>query len=365
MKEEYETIDLLEILRLLKKNLLAILAVTILLAVAGYLVSTFAMTPQYEASATLIVNSREDQAAAQAPITNDQLTSATKLVDTYAVILTSDTVLDKTISNLNLNMSYNDLVERVRIESVNSTQVMKITVKDTDPERARAIAADIVEQAPEIIIQTVKAGSVEIISKAKAETVPVSPSKAKNTVLAGMLGLVISVGIVILRYLLNNKFMTDDDIHRYLKIDNSAYKGITSALADGSLAESIINMKGLGLHVMVADAIPPNPVELLGSPRMKNLIDELDKHYEYIIFDTPPVSVVTDAAVLSQYADGVILVVRQNYATFDEVGLAKKNLDAVNANILGAVLNGFDTKSTEKKNGSYYSYNYSYENADR
>ena len=50
MKEEYETIDLLEILRLLKKNLLVILAVTILLAVAGYLVSTFAMTPQYEAS---------------------------------------------------------------------------------------------------------------------------------------------------------------------------------------------------------------------------------------------------------------------------------------------------------------------------
>ena len=131
LKEEYETIDLLEILRLLKKNLLVILAVAILLAVAGYLVSAFAMTPQYEASATLIVNSREDQATTQVPITNDQLTSATKLVDTYAVILTSDTVLDKTISNLNLNMSYNDLVERVRIESVNSTQVMKITVKDT------------------------------------------------------------------------------------------------------------------------------------------------------------------------------------------------------------------------------------------
>lgn len=126
MKEEYETIDLLEILRLLKKNLLVIFAVTILLAVAGYLVSAFAMTPQYEASATLIVNSREDQATTQAPITNDQLTSATKLVDTYAVILTSDTVLDKTISNLNLNMSYSDLVERVRIESVNSTQVLAI-----------------------------------------------------------------------------------------------------------------------------------------------------------------------------------------------------------------------------------------------
>ncbi|MEI3013628.1 MAG: Wzz/FepE/Etk N-terminal domain-containing protein [Ruthenibacterium lactatiformans] len=59
MKEKYDTIDLLEILRRLKKNLLVILAVTILLAVAGYLVSTFALTPQYEASATLIVNSRD------------------------------------------------------------------------------------------------------------------------------------------------------------------------------------------------------------------------------------------------------------------------------------------------------------------
>lgn len=212
MKEEYEAIDLLEILRLLKKNLLVIFAVTILLSVVGYLISAFAMTPQYEASATLIVNSREDRAAAQVPITNDQLTSAAKLVDTYAVILTSDTVLDKTISNLSLNMSYNDLAKRVRIESVNSTQVMKITVKDTDPERARAIAADIVEQAPDIIIKTVKAGSVEIISQAKAEPEPVSPSKIKNTVLAGMFGFVISVGIVLLRYLVNNKFMTDDDI---------------------------------------------------------------------------------------------------------------------------------------------------------
>ena len=212
MREEYETIDLLEIFRLLKKNLLVILAVAILFAVVGYLISAFALTPKYEASATLIVNSREDQATTQVPITNDQLTSATKLVDTYAVILTSDTVLNETISNLDLDMTYDQLVEKVRIESVNSTQVMKITVKDTDPERARAIAADIVEQAPEIIIQTVKAGSVEIISQAKANEIPVSPSKMKNTALAGILGVVLSVGIIVLKFLLNNKFMTDDDI---------------------------------------------------------------------------------------------------------------------------------------------------------
>lgn len=218
MREEYETIDLLEIFRLLKKNLLVILAVAILFAVVGYLISAFVLTPKYEASATLIVNSREDQANTQVPITNDQLTSATKLVDTYAVILTSDTVLNETISNLALDMTYGQLVNKVRIEPVNSTQVMKITVQDTDPERARAIAADIVEQAPEIIINTVKAGSVEIISQAKANEAPVSPNVMKNTALAGILGAVLTVGIIMLKFLLNNKFMTDEDIANKLGI---------------------------------------------------------------------------------------------------------------------------------------------------
>ena len=75
-------------------------------------------------------------------------------------------------------------------------------------------------------------------------------------------------------------------------------------------------------------------------------------------------SVVTDAAVLSQYTDGVILVIRQNLSTFDQVALAKKNLDAVGANILGAVLNDFDAKSADKESGYYYSYNYDYSSND-
>ena len=149
-------------------------------------------------------------------------------------------------------------------------------------------------------------------------------------------------------------------IHRYLKLDKSSYKGLTNILAGGSLADSILNIKSLNLHLIIADAIPPNPAELLGSSRMKTMLEELEKHYDYVIMDTPPVSVVTDAAVLSQYADGVILVIRQNHATFEEEELAKRNLETVHANILGAVLNDFDTGSVNKESGYYYSYNYDY-----
>ena len=150
-------------------------------------------------------------------------------------------------------------------------------------------------------------------------------------------------------------------LHRYLKLDKTSYKGLTHVLSGGALTDAILNMKSLNLHIIIADAIPPNPAELLGSARMKTMVEELEKHYDYIIFDTPPVSVVTDAAVLSQYADGVILVIRQNHATFDEVELAKRNLDTVHANILGAVLNDFDTKAVDKESGYYYSYNYDYD----
>ncbi len=151
-------------------------------------------------------------------------------------------------------------------------------------------------------------------------------------------------------------------IHRYLKIKRSGLSGITGVLAGAPLADAITRLEDTGLDVIVADAIPPNPAELLGSKRMGEILEELSGQYEYILIDTPPVSVVTDAAVLSQYADGVILIVRQNFATFEEVELAKRNLEAVQANILGAVLNDFNTKSTEKESGYYYSYNYDYQN---
>ena len=197
MKEEYETIDLREIFLLVKKNILMILAVTITSAAVGFLISAFLLSPQYEASATLIVNSREDQTA-QTTITNDQITSATKLVDTYSVILTSDTVLDKAIADLGLTLDYEELLDKVTVESVNGTQVMKISVQDEDPVLAQRIVANIVEQAPKIIIQTVKAGSVEVISQAKTAEEPVSPKKVMNTAIAGILGLVLALGFVLL-----------------------------------------------------------------------------------------------------------------------------------------------------------------------
>jgi len=150
-------------------------------------------------------------------------------------------------------------------------------------------------------------------------------------------------------------------IHRYLDLENGLKLGLTNMLqtrnksAVGCLHPKIDRK---GLDVIPCGIIPPNPTELLGSVHMKHLIEGLSNVYDYVLIDTPPVSVVTDAAMLSQHTDGVVLVVRQKNVTFEQARQAKKNLDAVNANILGVVVNDFNAKHVDKSGGYYNYYRY-------
>lgn len=149
-------------------------------------------------------------------------------------------------------------------------------------------------------------------------------------------------------------------IHKYLQISNSN-AGLTSVLSGGaSLKDSLVRVQALGIDVLVAGPIPPNPAEILGSSTMNDLVEALAQRYQYIIFDTPPVSVVTDAAVLGRIADGVILVVRQKYVPIESAKLAKSRLQTAGVNIIGAVLNDFDVKNSARDTGYYYTYDYEY-----
>ena len=217
LEQEYDTIDLRQLFEIVRRNLFLIVAGTGLFAAGGYLGTTFLITPQYEASAMLIVNSREGQQL-QGSVTNDSLNSAKQLVETYSVILKSDTVLDQTIEDLDLPLTYDQLAAKVSITAVNDTQVMKITVQDADVNLAKDIVSNIVEQAPDVIINTVKAGSVEVVSDASANPNPVSPSKSRNTALAGILGCVLVIGILFMKSLFNNRIMTESDISQKLAL---------------------------------------------------------------------------------------------------------------------------------------------------
>ena len=141
-------------------------------------------------------------------------------------------------------------------------------------------------------------------------------------------------------------------IHKMFRLNN--IYGLTDILAKDRAVDKCIQETELkNLYVLTAGAIPPNPAEILSSEKMKNLIEDLKNIYDYIFIDTPPIGLVTDAGVLSSFIDGVVLVVKSESVEKKYLEETKKKLDAVDARILGAILNSY---KSEQKDYNYYSY---------
>lgn len=129
--------------------------------------------------------------------------------------------------------------------------------------------------------------------------------------------------------------------------------------------------KDTSFHVIAAGANPPNPIELLSSERMEKLIKAFREYYDYIILDLPPVDEVSDAMVASKIADGILLVVRQDYCDRLVLNTSVRQFEFVDAHILGLVMNCTTEMGTGygKRYGKYkkyyrkYQYNYSYASA--
>uniref|UniRef100_UPI0029057FDC polysaccharide biosynthesis tyrosine autokinase n=1 Tax=Listeria monocytogenes TaxID=1639 RepID=UPI0029057FDC len=100
------------------------------------------------------------------------------------------------------------------------------------------------------------------------------------------------------------------------------------------------------LTIITSGPIPPNPAELLASSAMKNLIDSVSDFFDVVLIDTPPLSAVTDAQILSSYVGGVVIVVRAYETKKESLAKTKKMLEQVNANILGVVLHGVDSSDS-------------------
>lgn len=117
-----------------------------------------------------------------------------------------------------------------------------------------------------------------------------------------------------------------------------------------------------GLYTMTSGPVPPNPSELLHAERISQLITEAKKAYDIVLFDSPPLAAVTDAAILASSADGTLVVARAEVTTRDALRASLRQLQDVNARVLGVVLNDFDpSKDGPYGRGYYYQRYGSYE----
>lgn len=178
------------------------------------------------------------------------------------------------------------------------------------------------------------------------------PNEGKSTVISNLAATFASLEHK--RVLIMDCDLRNPSVHKMFNISNLC--GLTDVLTGQKNVDVCIEKTKIeGLDILKVGKIPPNPSEMIQSRKMRDFMDVVKQHYDYIFLDAPPIGLVTDAGILAQYADGTILVVGANETEIEAVKVTKERLEGINANILGVILNKFEAEGS-----SYGYYNYYY-----
>jgi polysaccharide chain length determinant protein (PEP-CTERM system associated) len=180
------------------------------------------------------------------------------------------------------------------------------------------------------------------------------PGEGKSTTVANLAITMAQMG--------TKTILVDSDLRRpvlHSIFSQQRAPGLTNYLAGNVPLREIIQPTPIeNLSLLTCGVLPPNPSELLGSRKMKQLLEELKEKYEMILFDSPPVIAVTDAAVLSTLLDGVVLVVSSGYTSREALIRGITLLENVQSRLLGGVLNKIKVESIYGSYHYYYYYHY-------
>lgn len=148
--------------------------------------------------------------------------------------------------------------------------------------------------------------------------------------------------------------------HKTFKVKNDA--GLSTLIIKKSSIEKSVRKNVINnLDILPSGPLPPNPSELLSSDSFKALMEQFSKNYDYIILDTPPVNVVSDAMVMKDFINGIMLVIRYRMTTYEELSACMKQIDLAQVNMLGFVVNGvYHNHGAAYYNYKYKKYGYSY-----
>ena len=465
-----EEIDLKELLLVYWKKKWFVAIVTLISIAIGYVYSYYHVVPKYEATTTLMLGrisnfssesteSRDDYQIAQSEITINS-----SLVSTYSKLITSRTLVQKVIANLNLGLSEGAIIGSTTVSRVEQTQLIQIKVRNTNGELASKIANEIAKVFSEQIEDIYNINNVYIVDKAIPSGSPYNINHTKDLGISALIGFVLSSGLVLLYYLLDNTIKSEEQLEENVGVKNliniplekkrknkvsseiiaysdpksiisesfrtlrtnvqfsnanakdaktflisscfqsegksyvSANLAITFAqvgkkviLVDADMRKgrqakifNLVPNKGLSnyisnldengielnedlgkfinetdipnLSVITSGTIPPNPSELLSSPKLEVMIEELKKYYDIIIFDGAPIVPITDSLILARLLGSTIIVTLYNKTKKDDLKKVKNGIEAVGGKILGTCINCVPINSS-KRNSKYYYYN--------
>lgn len=183
-----------------------------------------------------------------------------------------------------------------------------------------------------------------------------NPSEGKSTTAANI---AIALSQMDCKVLLIDADLRKPVQHRIFKVNNKL--GLTNVLVQMEIFEDCVKREVIpNLDLLTTGTKPPNPSEILASEYTADVLSGLSQMYDYVIIDTPPVNVVSDAMVISKSIAGILLVLKYGVTSYDDLKEATRRTELSNTSIVGCVLNGIKRRSGAH---SYkYKYKYKYKN---
>lgn len=213
-----DTLDLKEIFYLCRKRWKWIVGSTAAGFLLLFLFATFILPKKYTSSVELYVNSNGVQNNGDGDADINSINASQKLVKTYIAILQNDNILEQVAQRLSEKTETDALRSMLSMKAVDGTEVLHISAETKDPEFSAEICNTLAELAPAELYRVVKAGSVEIIGPAKVNYEKSSPKRLNYSLIGLLLGLALSLGTVIIQYLLDNTIKGEDDLKQRIDV---------------------------------------------------------------------------------------------------------------------------------------------------
>ena len=205
-------IDLIDLFYYLKKKIWLVVAAFVLFAMVGAVFTACFMQDEYTARTRMYVLNRTSDNG----ISSNDYSTSNYMIKDYEVLIKGENVTRKVIEELDLDMSVSALASKISVSAINNTRVLQIVVVDSEPQRAADIANCVREISSEQIKEIMAVDAVNLVYEAEAPRGKSGPNMSKNVALAAMIGVVITLGVLVVIYMLDDTIKTEEDVERYL-----------------------------------------------------------------------------------------------------------------------------------------------------
>ena len=231
--QEDDEIDLAELFFVLRRKIWIIISCGLVGAIIALLYTMFLIKPLYRSSSMIYIFSKTTTVTSAI-----DLQIGKQLTVDFEILGKSRPVIEKVISDLQLDTSYESLLKTVTVENPTDSRIIKIAVKNPDPQLACDIANSLAENLAARVAEVTDTTKPSSVEQAVPAINPVSPSKSKNTVMGGMVGVILAIAVILVMYYSDMSIRSEDDVRKYLGLGTLASVPFEKSISEGHESKS-------------------------------------------------------------------------------------------------------------------------------